>query len=192
MRTSASATDFGSGFGFGSRRPARELPYQKEQAEIPGPGTYDSNGAFRSPLHRSESRDSFAVRFAARSDFIGSRGEFDPRTATPKTRERRSVLRTGHSATPDLLLTSPRFSPSSHLSPMHSPRHLTCAPRQTPTRIGSYRRRRSTRELRTLPMWFSACPAPEVARVEPSQPLRSIEPSLLRRLEASGAARSAR
>ena len=28
--------------GFGSRQPARELPYQKEQADMPGPGAYDS------------------------------------------------------------------------------------------------------------------------------------------------------
>ena len=28
--------------GFGSRQPARELPYQKDQADMPGPGAYDS------------------------------------------------------------------------------------------------------------------------------------------------------
>ena len=28
--------------GFGARQPARELPYQKEQADMPGPGAYDA------------------------------------------------------------------------------------------------------------------------------------------------------
>merc|ERR1719473_818089 len=47
--------------GFGSRQPARELPYQKEQADMPGPGAYDSKvdrsqeghaSAFKSGSHR--------------------------------------------------------------------------------------------------------------------------------------------
>ena len=101
MRTSSSAKDlgYGSGFGFGSRVPAgagNAVP--RDRAELPAPGAYDTNGAFRSPfggLHRSGSDDEFVARFSARSDFIGSRGaDFDPRTAyTPKTREVRGVLR---------------------------------------------------------------------------------------------------
>ena len=48
--------------GFGSRQPAREQPYQKEQADMPGPGAYDSkskdavddghNSAFKSGSQR--------------------------------------------------------------------------------------------------------------------------------------------
>ena len=47
--------------GFGSRQPARELPYQKEQADMPGPGAYDSKmernqeghaSAFKSGMQR--------------------------------------------------------------------------------------------------------------------------------------------
>merc|ERR1719230_629738 len=48
--------------GFGSRQPARELPYQKEHADMPGPGAYDSKqsaaavdghaSAFKSGSHR--------------------------------------------------------------------------------------------------------------------------------------------
>ena len=48
--------------GFGSRQPARELPYQKDQADMPGPGAYDGKArdahvdghasAFKSGSHR--------------------------------------------------------------------------------------------------------------------------------------------
>merc|ERR1719230_972139 len=48
--------------GFGTRQPARELPYQKEQADMPGPGAYEMKAkdarvdghasAFKSGSHR--------------------------------------------------------------------------------------------------------------------------------------------
>ena len=71
--------------GFGSRQPARELPYQKEQADMPGPGAYDGKArdahvdghasAFKSGSHRLQVEEE-----------TGDPGAYDPNaTATLRT-----------------------------------------------------------------------------------------------------------
>merc|ERR1719409_847171 len=62
--------------GFGSRQAARELPYQKEQADMPGPGAYESRkfkaadghaSAFKSGAHRLQGEEE-----------TGDPGAYDP------------------------------------------------------------------------------------------------------------------
>ena len=104
MRSSTSATGFGTGYGFGSRQ-ARQPFSRKELGyfdgstrKLPGPGHYDSARLLDSPFGRQRGGapcDSFAMRFSMRSDFFGAAQGADLVAAcTPKTQRRRSVLRT--------------------------------------------------------------------------------------------------
>merc|ERR1719230_1452396 len=62
--------------GFGSRQPARELPYQKEQADMPGPGAYDAR--------KGQTVDGHASAFKSGSQRLqveeatGDPGAYDP------------------------------------------------------------------------------------------------------------------
>ena len=63
--------------GFGSRQPARELPYQKEQADMPGPGAYDSGkGKDRAEGHVSSFK-SGSQRLQV-EEATGDPGAYDP------------------------------------------------------------------------------------------------------------------
>jgi len=62
--------------GFGSRQPARELPYQKEQADMPGPGAYDNKHGDRVDGHASAFK-SGSQRLQV-EEATGDPGAYDP------------------------------------------------------------------------------------------------------------------
>ena len=62
--------------GFGSRQPARELPYQKEQADMPGPGAYDAKMKQNEEGHASAFK-SGAQRLQVEEQ-TGDPGAYDP------------------------------------------------------------------------------------------------------------------
>merc|ERR1740138_2042304 len=63
--------------GFGSRQPARELPYQKEQADMPGPGAYDSKGKDARVDGHSSAFKSGSQRLQVEEE-TGDPGAYDP------------------------------------------------------------------------------------------------------------------
>ena len=63
--------------GFGSRQPARELPYQKEQADMPGPGAYESKGKDNRVDGHASSFKSGSQRLQVEDD-SGDPGAYDP------------------------------------------------------------------------------------------------------------------
>jgi len=62
--------------GFGSRQPARELPYQKEQADMPGPGAYDGRKTATVDGHASAFK-SGSQRLQV-EEATGDPGAYDP------------------------------------------------------------------------------------------------------------------
>jgi len=62
--------------GFGSRQPARELPYQKEQADMPGPGAYDGQ-KFKAPDGHASAFKSGSQRLQVEEP-TGDPGAYDP------------------------------------------------------------------------------------------------------------------
>ena len=62
--------------GFGSRQPARELPYQKEQADMPGPGAYDSARGERAEGHASAFKS--GTQRLQVEEVTGDPGAYDP------------------------------------------------------------------------------------------------------------------
>ena len=62
--------------GFGSRQPARELPYQKEQADMPGPGAYDARSG-KAPDGHASAFKSGSQRLQVEEP-TGDPGAYDP------------------------------------------------------------------------------------------------------------------
>merc|ERR1719424_2442197 len=62
--------------GFGSRQPARELPYQKEQADMPGPGAYEGQ-KYRAPDGHASAFKSGSQRLQVEEP-TGDPGAYDP------------------------------------------------------------------------------------------------------------------
>ena len=62
--------------GFGTRQPARELPYQKEQSDMPGPGAYDARKGLTVDGHASAFK-SGSQRLQT-EEHTGDPGSYDP------------------------------------------------------------------------------------------------------------------